>query len=107
MGRPGTFLSEIAFIAGAIMYWALTPHAMSVAQSHGFRLATVGVILMVAGGLGLVAAAAVFAVSRLPRMLRTMTTDLRRWSPAMHQPRLTKTPNGRFVESDSGSLHLR
>jgi hypothetical protein len=41
------------------MYWAVTA-----TQGHGFRLSTVGVILMVVGAVGLVASMIVFAVSR-------------------------------------------
>ena len=46
MGLPGMVLSAIAAAAGAIMYWAVTY------QSTGFRLSTVGVILMIAGAFG-------------------------------------------------------
>jgi uncharacterized membrane protein YhiD involved in acid resistance len=53
-------LSAIAFAAGAIMYWAVT------AQGHGFRLSTVGVILMIVGGVGFVASGVIFGVSRRP-----------------------------------------
>jgi len=35
-------------------------------QGHGFRLPTVGVILMVVGAIGLVASGIVFATSRRP-----------------------------------------
>jgi len=51
-------LSAIAGVAGAIMYWAVTY------QGTGFRLSTVGLILMVAGAFGFVVSAIVFAVSR-------------------------------------------
>ena len=60
MGLPGMVLSAIAFVAGAIMYWAVT------AQGHGFRLSTVGVILMIVGGVGFVASGVIFGVSRRP-----------------------------------------
>jgi hypothetical protein len=60
MGLPGMVLSAIAFAAGAIMYWAVT------AQGHGFRLSTVGVILMVVGAAGFVASGIIFGVSRRP-----------------------------------------
>jgi hypothetical protein len=52
--------SVIAIAAGAVMYWAVT------SQGHGFRLSTVGVILMVVGAVGLVASTAIFAISRRP-----------------------------------------
>jgi hypothetical protein len=60
MGLPGMVLSAIAAAAGAIMYWAVTY------QGTGFRLSTVGVILMIAGAFGFVVSAIVFAVSRSP-----------------------------------------
>ena len=60
MGLPGMVLSAIAAVAGAIMYWAITY------QGTGFRLSTVGLILMIAGGFGFVVSAIVFAVSRSP-----------------------------------------
>jgi hypothetical protein len=60
MGLPGMVLSAIAAVAGAIMYWAVTY------QGTGFRLSTVGVILMIAGAFGFVVSAIVFASSRGP-----------------------------------------
>jgi hypothetical protein len=51
-------LSAISVAVGAIMYWAVTY------QGHGFRLSTVGIILMVVGGFGFVVSAIVFGVSR-------------------------------------------
>jgi hypothetical protein len=59
MGLIGMFFSVASIAAGAIMYWGLTA-----TQSHGFRLSTVGVILMVVGAVGLVASTIVFAISR-------------------------------------------
>jgi hypothetical protein len=50
--------SAIAIAAGAVLYWAVT------SQGHGFRVSTVGVILMIVGGVGLLASAIVFGVSR-------------------------------------------
>lgn len=58
MGLPGMVLSAISIAAGAIMYWAVTY------QGHGFRLSTVGVILMIVGAAGFVVSAIVFGVSR-------------------------------------------
>ena len=58
MGLPGMVLSAIAAVAGAIMYWAITY------QGTGFRLSTVGVILMIAGAVGFVISAIIFASSR-------------------------------------------
>lgn len=58
MGLPGMVLSAITTAVGAIMYWAVTY------PGHGFRMSTVGVILMVIGAFGFVASAIVFGVSR-------------------------------------------
>jgi hypothetical protein len=58
MGLPGMVLSVIATAAGAIMYWAVTY------QGTGFRLSTVGIILMIAGVIGFVISSIVFASSR-------------------------------------------
>jgi uncharacterized membrane protein YciS (DUF1049 family) len=58
MGLPGMVLSVIATAAGAIMYWAVTY------QGTGFRLSTVGIILMIAGVIGFVISSIVFATSR-------------------------------------------
>jgi hypothetical protein len=58
MGLPGMVLSAISVAVGAIMYWAVTY------QGTGFRMSTVGVILMVVGGAGFVVSAIVFGVSR-------------------------------------------
>jgi hypothetical protein len=58
MGLPGMVLSVIATAAGAIMYWAVTY------QGTGFRLSTVGVILMIAGVVGFIISSIVFASSR-------------------------------------------
>ena len=60
MGLAGMTFSLIAIAAGAVMYWGVT------SQGHGFRLSTVGVILMVVGALGLVVSSAVFAMARRP-----------------------------------------
>jgi hypothetical protein len=50
--------STFAIAAGAVMYWAITT------QGNGFRVGTVGVILMVVGAIGLVVSAAVYGTSR-------------------------------------------
>jgi hypothetical protein len=62
-------LSAIVAAAGAIMYWAITY------QGHGFRMSTVGLILMIAGAAGFVASAIVFAVSRGPGRMPRHTLD--------------------------------
>jgi len=64
MGLPGMVLSGISAAVGAIMYWAITAPSSNVVQNHGFRLSTVGVILMIAGAVGFVISAIVFAASR-------------------------------------------
>jgi hypothetical protein len=51
-------LSAVSTAAGAILYWAVTYHGT------GFRLSTIGVILMVAGVIGFVVSSIVFGVSR-------------------------------------------
>ena len=58
MGLTGMVFSVVAAVVGAIMYFAITT------QGTGFRLSTVGIILMIAGGIGFVISSAVFAVSR-------------------------------------------
>lgn len=84
MGRAGMGFSIVAIAAGAVMYWAVT------AQGNGFRLSTVGVILMVVGAIGLVASIAVFGVSRHPVGSRHRTydreaTDAQGRSTAVHE----------------------
>jgi uncharacterized membrane protein YciS (DUF1049 family) len=64
MGLSGMVLSAISTVAGAIMYWATTAQTSVVAQQHGFRLSTLGVILMIAGAVGFVISLIVFASSR-------------------------------------------
>ena len=69
MGLPGMVLSAIAAVAGAIMYWAVTY------QGTGFRLSTVGIILMIAGAAGFLVSAIVFATSRRQVSTGTHSTD--------------------------------
>jgi hypothetical protein len=47
----------------------------SFGQGHGFRVSTVGVILMIVGGVGLVVSMIVFGVSRRPAGSRHHTYD--------------------------------
>jgi lipoprotein signal peptidase len=54
----GMAFSILAIVAGAIMYWAIT------APTHGFKLATVGIVLMVAGAVGLLISGVLFGTSR-------------------------------------------
>jgi len=64
MGLPGMVISAISAVVGAIMYWAVTAQNSDVVQNHGFRLSTVGVILMIAGAVGFVVSALIFTSSR-------------------------------------------
>ncbi|HVC13236.1 MAG TPA: hypothetical protein VND62_00075 [Acidimicrobiales bacterium] len=60
MGRAGMVFSTIAIAVGAVLYWAVTT------QGTGFRVSTVGIILMIVGGAGFITSAIVFGVSRRP-----------------------------------------
>jgi hypothetical protein len=64
MGLSGMVLSAVSAVTGAIMYFATTAQSSAIAQQHGFRLSTLGVILMIAGAVGFVISAIVFASSR-------------------------------------------
>jgi hypothetical protein len=86
MGLPGMVISAIAAVTGAIMYWAITAQNSSAVANHGFRLSTVGVILMIAGAIGFAVSLAVFASSN-----RTMNTN-------RTIDRVTKDEAGRTTE---------
>jgi hypothetical protein len=75
MGLSGMVLSAISAVTGAIMYWATTAQTSVVAQQHGFRLSTLGVILMIAGAVGFVISLAVFASSRRSPSAPTRSMD--------------------------------
>jgi phosphate/sulfate permease len=64
MGLIGMVISGISTAVGAIMYWAVTAQSSNVVANHGFRLSTVGVILMIAGVIGFVISTCVFIASR-------------------------------------------
>lgn len=64
MGLLGMVISGISAVVGAIMYFAVTAQNSNVVQNHGFRLPIVGVILMIAGAVGFVVSAVIFASSR-------------------------------------------
>jgi len=64
MGLPGMVLSAVSAVVGAVMYFATTAQSSAVVQQHGFRMSTVGVILMLAGAVGFVISLAVFIASR-------------------------------------------
>jgi hypothetical protein len=70
MGLTGMVFSTISIAVGAVMYWAITT-----TQGHGFRLSTVGIILMVVGGLGFVVSGIIFASSRRPASAGHRTMD--------------------------------
>ena len=70
MGLAGMVFSMISIAAGAVMYWAVTS-----TQGHGFRLSTVGVILMVVGVVGLIISSVIFATSRQQGGARNRTYD--------------------------------
>jgi apolipoprotein N-acyltransferase len=83
MGLAGMVFSMISIAAGAVMYWAVT------SQGHGFRLSTVGVILMVVGAVGLVISTVIFATSRQPggrnRTFDRQVTDTAGRTAAVHE----------------------
>jgi uncharacterized membrane protein YciS (DUF1049 family) len=84
MGLPGMALSAIAVAAGAIMYWAVTY------QGTGFRLSTVGIILMIAGAFGFVVSSIIFAMSRRQvssgtHSLDRQVTDSQGRSSSLHE----------------------
>jgi hypothetical protein len=81
-------LSAIAAAAGAIMYWAVTY------QGTGFRLSTVGVILMIAGAAGFVVSAIVFAVSRRSPGSGHHTLDREVVDPQGHASSVHEVTNG-------------
>lgn len=87
MGLPGLVLSAMSMVAGAIMYWAVAAPTASAVQSHGLRLSTIGVILMIAGAVGFCVSAIVFAVSRRTPSPRIHSTD-----------RVTVGPSGNTTE---------
>jgi hypothetical protein len=62
MGLTGMAFSTISIAVGAVLYWGVTT-----TQTHGFRLSTVGVILMVVGAVGLAVSSAIYGTSRRGR----------------------------------------
>ncbi len=73
--------STLVAATGAVLYWAVT------SQGHGFRVSTVGVILMIAGVVGFVASAVVFASSRrvAPHSLDRQVVEPEGRSSAVHE----------------------
>ncbi len=76
-------LSLISVGAGAVMCWAITAHG------HGIRIPTVGVIVMVVGGVGLVGSAFLYATSRPEvsgrRTFDRQVTDAQGRTTAVHE----------------------
>jgi uncharacterized membrane protein YciS (DUF1049 family) len=75
------------------MYWAVTAQSSNVAQNHGFRLSTVGVILMIAGAVGFVISAVVFAASRRAPAAPSRTLDRETVNEAGHTSSLHEEQN--------------
>lgn len=90
MGLPGMVISGISTVVGAIMYWAVTAHNSNVVRQYGFKLSTVGVILMIAGIAGFIASFGVFVSSRYSptsanRTLDRKTTDSAGNTTSLHE----------------------
>lgn len=90
MGLAGMVISGISIVVGAIMYWAVTAQNSNVVQNHGFKLSTVGVILMIAGAVGFIASLGVFISSRRSpstpgRTLDRETTDEAGRTTSLHE----------------------
>ena len=80
MGLKGMVISGVSMVIGAIMYWAVTAQSSYAVQNHGFRLTTVGAILLIAGAIGFVVSTVVYVTSRRapaapPRMLDREVVD--------------------------------
>jgi hypothetical protein len=75
MGLKGMVLSGIAVVVGAILYWAITAQNSDAVTNHGFRLSTAGAILMIAGAVGFVISAIIFAASRRAPSIPPRTYD--------------------------------
>jgi hypothetical protein len=75
--------SIIAIAAGAVMYWAIT------APAHGFRVSTVGVVLMLVGAAGLLISTVLFATSHVGGSRRSsfhrQTTDTDGRETSVHE----------------------
>jgi phosphate/sulfate permease len=92
MGLKGMIISGVAAVAGAIMYFATTAQSSYFVATHGFRLSTVGAILILAGIVGFVVSAIIYAVSRHPappppRRIDREVTDERGRQTSLHEER--------------------
>lgn len=75
-------ISFVAAAVGAIMYFAITT------QGSGFRLSTIGVILMIVGAVGIVFSSVVLAASRKTTSRQTFDremTDAQGKSSELHE----------------------
>jgi cytoskeletal protein RodZ len=57
------------------MYFAVSAQSKEAVQNHGFSLSTLGVILMIAGAIGFVISALVFAASRRAPSMPSQTMN--------------------------------
>ena len=89
MGLRGMVVSVVSVVAGAIMYFATTAQGSAVVQNHGFRLSTVGVILMIAGAGGFLVSLIVYASSRRapPLTVDRQVVDERGHQASLHEER--------------------
>jgi phosphate/sulfate permease len=92
MGLKGMVISGISIVTGAIMYWATTAQSSAVVQSHGFRLSTVGAILIFAGVAGFLVSIGVYASSRrspapAPRTMDRQVSDESGHQSSVHEER--------------------
>lgn len=83
-GLTGMAFSAVALVVGAIMYFAVTT------QGTGFKVSTVGVILMVAGAVGLLVSGIVYATSGRPggsrrQSFHRQTVDAQGRSTEVHE----------------------
>lgn len=75
MGQKGMILSAVSMVVGAILYWALTATSTYAASDHGFRISTIGLILLIAGAAGFVVSLFGFLVTRRPAPAPPRTYD--------------------------------
>jgi len=67
MGLTGMVFGAAAAVVGAITNWVVSAQSSNPVQNYGFRPSAVGVIMMVAGGVGFVVFLIVsFTSSRAP-----------------------------------------
>ena len=81
MGLRGMLWSAVAIVVGAIMYLALTAHSSSIGLPQDLRLWQVGVILMIAGGVGFLASVAILGMSLASSGRSGRTMDSQTFGP--------------------------